>query len=116
MPVTCCCRPGPFRDPSRGPEWHDRAVAPGGRTRIGWAQLPVGVRAGVEEILGSRVVSASSQSGGLSPGSADRVQTDDGGAAFVKAVSTAQNEDSPGIHRMEAAVVRQLPPDLPAAR
>lgn len=115
MPVT---RPpaGPLPTPGSGPEWHDRSVAPGGRTRIGWAQLPVGVRAGVEEILGARVVSARSQTGGLSPGSADRVLTDVGGAAFVKAVSTAQNEDSPGIHRMEAAVVRQLPPDLPAAR
>ncbi len=91
-------------------------MAPGGRTRIGWAELPVGVRAGVEEILGARVVAARSQPGGLSPGSADRVVTDDGGAAFVKAVSSAQNEESPGIHRMEAAVCRQLPPDVPTAR
>lgn len=70
----------------------------------------------MEEILGARVVSARSQPGGLSPGSADRVVTDDGGAAFVKAVSSAQNEDSPGIHRAEAAVCRQLPPDVPTAR
>ncbi len=91
-------------------------MAPGGRSRIGWAQLPAEVRAGVEEILGARVVSATSQPGGLSPGSADRVLTDDGGAAFVKAVSSAQNEDSPAIHRAEAAVCRQLPPQVPAAR
>ncbi|MFL6177298.1 MAG: phosphotransferase [Ornithinibacter sp.] len=91
-------------------------MAPRGRTRIGWAQLPVAVRAGVEEILGARVVSAASQPGGLSPGSADRLVTDDGGTAFVKAVSSAQNQDSPGIHRAEAAVCRQLPADLPAAR
>ena len=91
-------------------------MAPGGSSRIGWAQLPVAVRAGVEEILGARVVSATSQPGGLSPGSADRVLTDGGGAAFVKAVSSAQNEDSPGIHRAEAAVCRQLPADVPAAR
>jgi aminoglycoside phosphotransferase (APT) family kinase protein len=70
----------------------------------------------VEEILGARVVSARSQPGGLSPGSADRVVTDEGGAAFVKAVSSTQNEESPGIHRMEAAVCRQLPPDVPTAR
>jgi hypothetical protein len=74
------------------------------------------VREGVEEILGARVVAATSQPGGLSPGSADRVVTHQGGAAFVKAVSSAQNEESPGIHRMEAAVCRQLPPDVPAAR
>ena len=91
-------------------------MAPGARTRIGWALLPVGVRAGVEEILGARVVSATSHPGGLSPGSADRVRTDDGGAAFVKAVSSAQNEESPGIHRAEATVCRQLPPGVPVAR
>ena len=116
MPVTRRHRPARLRTPEPRLEWHDRCVAAGGRTRIGWAQLPHGVRAGVEEILGARVVSATSQAGGLSPGSADRVITDGGGAAFVKAVSSAQNEESPGIHRMEAAVCRQLPPDVPAAR
>ncbi len=88
----------------------------GGGSRIRWEQLPDRVRHGVEEILGSPVVEAHSQPGGYSPGTADRVRTAAGGTAFVKAVSPAQNPDTPGIHRTEAAVCRQLPDDVPTAR
>ena len=88
----------------------------GGGSRIRWEQLPVRVQHGVEEILGSPVVDARSQPGGFSPGTADRLTTAAGGRAFVKAVSPAQNPDTPGIHRTEAAVCRQLPDDVPTAR
>lgn len=87
----------------------------GGGSRIRWEQLPTQVRHGVEEILGSPVVQARSQPGGYSPGTADRLMTAAGGRAFVKAVSPAQNPDTPGIHRTEAAVCRQFPDDLPTA-
>lgn len=73
-------------------------------------QLPARVRAGIEAVIGGGVVvTAVSQSGGFSPGSADRVVTADGRRAFVKAVSSIQNERSPSLHRAEANVVGQLP-------
>ena len=58
--------------------------------RIGWADLPERVRDEVQAIIGGEVVSAVSQSGGFSPGTADRVVTTNGRRAFVKAVSPAR--------------------------
>lgn len=82
--------------------------------RIGWEDLPERVRRAVTDIVGGEVAEAVSQSGGFSPGTADRIRTADGRRAFVKAVSQAQNEFSPGMHRMEAYVTGALPPDVPA--
>ena len=82
--------------------------------RIGWEDLPERVRRAVTDIVGGEVVEAVSQSGGFSPGTADRIRTADGRRAFVKAVSQAQNEDSPRLHRHEARVTAALPPDAPA--
>jgi hypothetical protein len=84
----------------------------GGRLR--WDDLPREVRDAVAEVLGSPVVGAVSQSGGFSPGSADRVVLADGTRAFVKAVSRAQNPDSPGMQEREARVTAALPPGVPA--
>jgi aminoglycoside phosphotransferase (APT) family kinase protein len=90
------------------------AVAAG--TRIGWNDVPVDVRAAVESILGAPVVDATSQAGGFSPGTADRVRTADGRRAFVKAVSPALNADSPDMHRREARITAALPDHAPAPR
>lgn len=79
-----------------------------------WADLPGPVREFVSELLGSPVVRAASQSGGFSPGSADRVVTADGTRAFVKAVSSAQNSDSPGMQEREARITSTLPATVPA--
>jgi len=84
--------------------------------RIGWRDLPAHVRAAVEAIVGGTVVEALSQPGGFSPGTADRVRTADGKRAFVKAVSPAQNERSPGLIRREAEVLAALPDGVPAPR
>jgi hypothetical protein len=89
-------------------------VKPEWSPRIGWAELPLKVQAGIERILGSSVVEATGQQGGFSPGSADRVLTATGRRAFVKAVSSQLNEHSPGIHRKEAAVAGALPAGVPA--
>jgi aminoglycoside phosphotransferase (APT) family kinase protein len=70
--------------------------------RIGWTDLPADVRRGIENVLGGAVVAAESQAGGFSPGTADRVRTDTGRRAFVKAVSPDQNPDSPDLLRQEA--------------
>lgn len=77
--------------------------------RISWPDLPEPVRQWAEAVMGGPVVEHHSQAGGFSPGTADRVVTDSGFRAFVKAVSTAQNEHSPGLHRREADVVEELP-------
>ncbi len=63
----------------------------------------------MESILGDTVVAASSQSGGFSPGTADRVRTAGGGRAFVKAVSAARNEQSVVMHRREGRVTAAMP-------
>ncbi|MFE9694671.1 phosphotransferase [Micromonospora sp. NPDC005806] len=86
------------------------------KARIRWTDLPGHVRAAVEEILGDRVAAAASQTGGYSPGTADRVRTAGGRRAFVKAVSPAQNDRSPHLHRTEALVAAALPPGTPAPR
>ncbi len=81
--------------------------------RIGWTDLPDRVRRAVVDILGDEVIEAVSQSGGFSPGTADRVRTTDGRRAFVKAVSSAQNEHSPTFHRREARITAALPSHAP---
>lgn len=48
------------------------------------------------------MVSAQSQAGGFSPGTADRIRTAGGRKVFVKAVSPDQNPDSPDLLRREA--------------
>src|SRR5688572_2131054 len=84
--------------------------------RIGWADLPADVRAAVEDILGAPVMTAVSQSGGFTPGAADRVQTADDRRAFVKAVSQTRNADSATMHRREARITAALPSMAPAPR
>ncbi|MCP3798206.1 phosphotransferase [Allokutzneria sp. A3M-2-11 16] len=84
--------------------------------RIGWADLPAHVCAAVEQIIGGQVVEAVSQRGGFSPGTADRVRTASGARAFVKAVSPAQDDFTPHVHRKEARVTAVLPPEVPAPR
>ncbi|WP_162450003.1 phosphotransferase [Phytoactinopolyspora mesophila] len=83
-------------------------------TRLEWVDLPVQVRAGIEDLLGSAVVTAENQRGGFSPGMAARVRCTDGRRAFVKAAGQAVNPHTPGIYRTEANVMRQLPARVPA--
>jgi aminoglycoside phosphotransferase (APT) family kinase protein len=54
--------------------------------------------------------------GGFSPGVAARLRLEDGSSAFVKAVGSEPNPDSPGLHRDEAQVAAALPPETPAPR
>lgn len=84
--------------------------------RLRWGELPPLVRARIETIIGGgSVVSAVSQPGGFSPGTADRLVTAGGRRAFVKAASPTQNARTPDMHRREAGVVAALPtsPHLP---
>ena len=85
-----------------------------GGNRRRWADLPAPVHDAVREVLGSPVVRAVSQSGGFSPGAAERVVAADGTRAFVKAVSTAQNPESPRLQEREARITAALPAGVPA--
>lgn len=78
--------------------------------RIGWADLPDAVRGWVADALGSAVTEAAGQVGGFSPGAALRLRCADGTRAFVKAVGTPLNPDSPGMYRDELRLARALPP------
>jgi Ser/Thr protein kinase RdoA (MazF antagonist) len=82
-----------------------RAVGP----RIDFVELPVPVRAWVEDALGDRVVAAATQVGGFSAGVAARLRTEDGRTGFVKAVDGDVNAQTPGLFRHEIAVLEALP-------
>lgn len=84
--------------------------------RMTWQQLPASIHRAVEEILEGPVVEATSQANGYSPGSADRVRSEDGNRAFVKAVSVERNADTYDLHRRELAVLRMLPATVSAPR
>ena len=85
-------------------------------TRLPWTDLPARVRGDFEAWAGSPVVSAETQAGGFSPGVAARVRLADGRGLFVKAISAAQNPDTPRMHRREASIAQALPAATPAPR
>jgi hypothetical protein len=70
----------------------------------------------IEQRLGQKVVEATTQRGGFSPGLAARLRLRDGWRVFVKAVSESANPDTPHIHRREAVIVAALPPSAPVPR
>lgn len=84
-----------------------------GHVRATWDELPEPVRAGIEDLLGARVISAVTQAGGFSPGLAARMRCADGSRAFVKAVGPELNPHTPRLHRAEIAVVGSLPAAAP---
>ena len=87
--------------------------APG---RMPWDEVPESIRASVGEILGAPVVTARTQTGGFSPGSADRVVTATGRRAFVKTAWRSVNAEATEIHRLEARKSASLPVGIPAPR
>jgi aminoglycoside phosphotransferase (APT) family kinase protein len=84
--------------------------------RVPYDGTPAALRAWVDGVLGSAVVSAVTQPGGFSPGVAARLVCADGTRAFCKAVSSSPNPDSPQMHRIEARVTAALPVTAPAPR
>ncbi len=77
--------------------------------RAAYADVPAHVRGWVDDTLGSPVVTAVEQVGGMSPGCATRVRTAGGTRAFVKAVGPELNPDTPDLFRHEASVLDHLP-------
>lgn len=78
--------------------------------RTAYLDIPAAVRDWVEQELGSTVVEAVTQPGGMSPGCAARLRLADGARVFVKAVGSNLNPRTPGLHRSEVRVLRSLPP------
>jgi aminoglycoside phosphotransferase len=94
------CHPGSVRTTSG-----TRAAG----VRASYDQLPSAVRGWIDRQLGSSVVSATTQSGGFSPGAAARLVTSAGRRAFVKAVGSTLNPDSPDIFRRERTAMEAMP-------
>jgi hypothetical protein len=84
--------------------------------RRDFSELPPRIRAALERQLGSRVVDATTQLSGFSPGIAARVRLENGARAFVKAVGTEPNALSPRLHRREIEIVSAFPPSAPVPR
>lgn len=84
-----------------------------GSPRLPYDRLPTGLRAAIDAALGSPVITVSARTGGFSPGPAAVVTCADGSRAFVKAVGTPLNPDTPGLLRAEAVVTAGLPSSLP---
>jgi Phosphotransferase enzyme family len=78
--------------------------------RIDYRDVPAEVRDWVERELGAPVVEAVTQAGGMSPGCAARLRLSDGSRAFVKAVGSNLNPQTPGLFRHEIAVLSALEP------
>lgn len=83
--------------------------------RPAWSELPAVVRDGIEELVGSPVVSTTSQRSGFTPGFASRLLLADGRRLFVKAASPVHVwlQDS---YRLEADRLAVLPAAVPAPR
>jgi len=82
--------------------------------RLQWPDLPDRVREEVEGVLGSVVVEAVGQPGGYGPSLAARCGLADRRRVFIKAVSPAQNPDTPAMMRREARIAERLPAGAPA--
>jgi hypothetical protein len=79
--------------------------------RAPYESMPVVVRDWVDDTLGSPVVEAVDVVGGMSPGCATRLRCADGTRAFVKAVGTDHNPDTPTLFRREITALTLLGSD-----
>lgn len=76
--------------------------------RLPFAGLPRRIVDWVEAELGSSIIDAADQVGGMSPGCAARLLMADGARCFLKAVSTELNPQTPELFRHELAVLSTL--------
>src|SRR3712207_6361717 len=83
------------------------ATTPAGSPRLPYPDLPAPLRADVEAALGSPPATETGRTGGFSPGTAAVLTCADGTRAFLKAVGTPLDPDTPDLHRTEARVDRK---------
>lgn len=81
-----------------------------------WADLPAETQAGIEQLVGGRVVSAVNRPGGFSAGFASRLELANGSRVFVKAIDAERWPMHADWHRTEARIVGALPTGVPAPR
>lgn len=94
----------------------DTSPPPSGGTRIDWSAVPEQVQAETEAWLGGKIISATTQPTGFSPGVAARLRLADGRRFFVKAACSAPNPDTPNFHRREGRIMQRLPGGIPVPR
>ena len=82
--------------------------------RLAWDAVPAGVRDVVAREVAGEVAAVEPVEGGFSPCFAGALTLTGGRRVFVKAVSGAQNPDSPDLVRREIEIVRALASDAPA--
>ncbi len=83
--------------------------APAAGVHLPWARVPAAVRSWAEGVGGGAPGTVRDVAGGFSPGATAVLQCPQR-AIFVKAVGTALNPESPGLHRREVLVSAALPP------
>ena len=83
--------------------------APAAGVHLPWARVPAAVRSWAEGVGGGAPGTVRDVAGGFSPGATVVLQCPQR-AIFVKAVGTALNPESPGLHRREVLVSAALPP------
>jgi hypothetical protein len=84
--------------------------------RPGWAQLPVELRAAIEERLGAAVVTARPAGGGFTRGFAAVLETAAGDRAFVKAADLSTQRYLADAYYHEVLITTALPDAVPAPR
>jgi aminoglycoside phosphotransferase (APT) family kinase protein len=89
---------------------------PASKDRLLWTDVPAGLKAEVERVMGAPVVAARNCPGGFSPGLASRLTDARGGRLFVKAIDAHAWPHGAEIHRAEARVAAALPSSVPAPR
>ncbi len=84
-------------------------TGPAAGVHLPWAAVPAAVQSWAEAVGGGAPESVRDLAGGFSPGATAVLQCAERDI-FVKAVGTALNAESPGMHRREAVVSAALPP------
>jgi aminoglycoside phosphotransferase (APT) family kinase protein len=84
--------------------------------RQSWQTAPNRLVRAVEECVGSVIVAFRDVHGGMTPGPAATVSFSDGASVFVKAMSSKVNARSYELYQQEAAMLRVIPAEVPAAR
>jgi hypothetical protein len=84
------------------------STGPAAGVHLAWADVPVPVKTWAAGLGGGAPEAVRDLAGGFSPGATSILEWPDR-ALFVKAVGSALNPDSPGMHRREAVVSAALP-------